>query len=99
MRILFLWMSKRNKAKRQIVTQVALKGGLKMLDIYNFVCSLKCSWIKRLILNYKPWNRGGGAVGYRVHLASERLGVRIPAATYLSRKKHLVTALLPNARP
>ena len=26
-----------------------------MLDIYNFVWSLKCSWIKRLTLNYKPW--------------------------------------------
>ena len=91
-------MSKRNKAKRQIVTQVTLKGGLKMLDMYNFVCSLKCSWIKRLILNYKPWNRGGGAVGYRVHLAGERLGVRIPASTYLSCKQ-LVTATLPNALP
>ena len=26
-----------------------------MLDTYNFVCSLKCSWIKTLTLNYKPW--------------------------------------------
>ena len=52
----FLWKSKkRNKVKRQIVTQEMLKGGLKMLDTYNFVCSLKCSWIKTLTLHYKPW--------------------------------------------
>ena len=31
-------------------------------------------------------NRGGGAVGESVRLASGRLGVRIPAATDLSRK-------------
>ena len=29
--------------------------------------------------------RGGGALGYSVRLASGRLGVRIPAAIYLSR--------------
>ena len=32
-------------------------------------------------------NRGGGAVGYSVRLASGRLGVRIPAATDLSSNK------------
>ena len=26
-----------------------------MLDIYNFVCFLKCAWIESQILNYKPW--------------------------------------------
>ena len=43
--------------KRQIVTvtQDILKGGSKMLDIFIFVCSLKCSWIKRLTPNYKTW--------------------------------------------
>ena len=30
--------------------------------------------------------RGGGALGYSVRIASGTLGVRIPAATYLSRK-------------
>ena len=52
-----LWKPKRtcNKVKRQIVTQDILKGGLKILDIYDFVCSLKCSWIKRLTLYYKYW--------------------------------------------
>ena len=41
--------------KIQIVTHEILKGGIKMLNITNFVYSLKCSWIKRLTLNYKPW--------------------------------------------
>lgn len=50
----FLWKSKRNKVKRQIVTQEILKGCLEMLDINNFVCSSKCSYIKMLTLNYKP---------------------------------------------
>lgn len=51
----FLWKSKVDKVKRQIVTQDYTKGGLRMLDVYNFVSSLKCSWIKRLTLKPKPW--------------------------------------------
>lgn len=33
--------------KRQLVTQDFLKGGLKLLDVHDFVFFLKCSWIKR----------------------------------------------------
>lgn len=51
----FIWKSKGDKVKRKIVTQDYTKGGLKMLDVHNFVSSLKCLWIKRLTLKHKPW--------------------------------------------
>ena len=51
----FIWKSKCDKVKRQIVTQDFLKGGLKMLDINNFIASLKCTWIKKLTNGNKPW--------------------------------------------
>ena len=51
----FIWKSKCDKVKRQIVSQDFLKGGLKMLDINNFIASLKCTWIKTLTNGNKPW--------------------------------------------
>lgn len=51
----FIWNSKIDKVKRQPITQDYLKGGIKMLDINNFLVSLKCSWIKRLTKDNKPW--------------------------------------------
>lgn len=50
-----IWNSKCNKVKREIVTLDYLKGGLKMINISNFMASLKCSWIKTLTQGYKPW--------------------------------------------
>ena len=35
---------------RAVVIQEYRKGGLKMLDINKFIMSLKCSWIKRIIV-------------------------------------------------
>ena len=32
-----------------------MKGGLKMLDINNFIASLTCTWIKKLTNGDKPW--------------------------------------------
>ena len=32
-----------------------MKGGLKMLDINNFITSLKCTWIKKLTNGNNPW--------------------------------------------
>ena len=37
----FLWDNKPDKIKRQTITQDYEKGGLKMLDIYKFLNSLK----------------------------------------------------------
>lgn len=51
----FLWKSKIDKVKRSVITQDYSSGGLKMVDINNFITSLKCSWIKRLTKSHKPW--------------------------------------------
>ena len=34
---------------------ITKKGGLKMLDINKFIMSLKCSWIRRLIVGHSSW--------------------------------------------
>lgn len=51
----FVWNSKIDKVKREVITQDYLKGGFKMLEINNFLKSLKCSWIRRLFKERKPW--------------------------------------------
>lgn len=51
----FLWKSQVDKVKRSIITQDYFSGGMKMVDINNFIIFLKCSWIKRLTKSYKPW--------------------------------------------
>ena len=51
----FIWKSRCDKVKREIVTQNFLKGGLKMVNIHNFIASLKCTWIKKLTQCHKPW--------------------------------------------
>lgn len=45
----FLWKSKVYKIKRKQITQEYSNGGLKMIEINNYIRSLKSSWIKRLI--------------------------------------------------
>jgi hypothetical protein len=42
----FLWKCSVDKVKRSLTTQDYLSGGIKMVDINNFITSLKCSWIK-----------------------------------------------------
>lgn len=51
----FIWKSKCDKVKREIVTLDYQKNGFKMVNITNFMTSLKCSWIKKLSHGYKPW--------------------------------------------
>lgn len=51
----FLWKSKTDKIKRSLITQDYLSGGMKMVDVRNFITSLKCTWIKRLTCSHKPW--------------------------------------------
>lgn len=51
----FLWKSKVDKVRRSVITQDYFSGGMKMIDINNFITSLRCSWIKRLTKSYKPW--------------------------------------------
>ena len=45
----FLWKSPVHKIKKSIVTQEYGKGGLNMINIENFIASMKISWIKKLL--------------------------------------------------
>ena len=52
----FLWNSKPDKIARNIITQDYKDGGLKMIDIDFFICSLKISWIKRIFNSHASWS-------------------------------------------
>lgn len=45
----FIWQSKVDKVKRDILTQEYEDGGLKMINLNYYIYSLKCTWIRRLI--------------------------------------------------
>ena len=45
----FLWNSNVDKVKRNVVTQNYENGGLKMINIQNYIDGLKTTWIRRLI--------------------------------------------------
>ena len=51
----FIWKSKCDKVKRSLVTQSYLDGGLKMVNLNNFIISLKCSWIQRIVQGGQSW--------------------------------------------
>ena len=46
---------KPDKIKRSQLTQIYNRAGLRMLDITNFIKSLKISWFRRLINSESPW--------------------------------------------
>ena len=49
----FLWKNGPDKIKRAITTQGYEKGGLRMIDIQQFINALKISWIRRSIIENK----------------------------------------------
>lgn len=51
----FIWQSKIEKIKRNTLNMRYEDGGLKMINIHNFMIALKTSWIKRLIFNESKW--------------------------------------------
>ena len=53
----FLWSGKPDKINRNTVTLDKHLGGLKMVNMKDFITSLKVSWIRRLVLSEKetPW--------------------------------------------
>ena len=52
----FVWDDKPEKIKRGILSQNKVRVGLKMPNIANFIYSLKCSWIRRIIASpTRPW--------------------------------------------
>ena len=48
----YLWDGKPDKIKRQTVSQEYYQGGLKMINIQNFIVGLKATWIKRTISSF-----------------------------------------------
>ena len=52
----FIWKNGLDKIKRTTLESNIPNGGLKMVNIENFILGLKCTWIRRLIIsNKKPW--------------------------------------------
>ena len=47
----FVWEGKPDKIKRSSICKDYFKGGLKMINIYNYEKALKVSWMKRLLIN------------------------------------------------
>ena len=45
----FLWNSKIDRVKRDVITQDYDKGGIKMIDLRSYIESLKTTWIRRII--------------------------------------------------
>lgn len=50
----FIWGEKPDRINRNQVVQDYLNGGLKMVNIENFVLAQKTSWIRRLLINQGP---------------------------------------------
>ena len=47
----FLWDNKPSKISRDQITNDFFNGGLKMIDLDNFVRAQKLAWLKRFILS------------------------------------------------
>ena len=45
----FLWGGKTNRIKRSTICKSSEEGGIRMLDIYSYLSSMKISWLKRII--------------------------------------------------
>lgn len=46
----FLWDSKGDKIKRNVITQNYGNGGLRMIDIKSFNKALKCVWLRKYLV-------------------------------------------------
>ena len=51
----FVWDNKPEKVKRSIITQDYAIGGLKMINLTNYIISLKSSWLRRCIVSNSSW--------------------------------------------
>ena len=61
----FVWGSKTDKIARKQICKEHIEGGLKMIDLQNFILAIKSTWIRRLLVDQNaPW----------VHLAAYILG-------------------------
>ena len=49
----YLWKNGPDKVKRSIVIQNYDKGGMRMVDVENFIYSLKLTWVRRIFWRRK----------------------------------------------
>lgn len=47
----FIWQSRVDRIKRDLLMQEYDNGGLKMINLQNYVTALKLTWLRRLIMN------------------------------------------------
>lgn len=71
----FLWKAKCDIIKREVVTQKYLNGGLNMVNIDNFLVSLKSSWIQKLLRGEQSWIHI--FMQYMVTLLSEKFWILV----------------------
>lgn len=50
----FLWNGT-NRVKSKVLVKNYSDGGLNMIDTFNFIISLKLTWIRRLLMNDRQW--------------------------------------------
>ena len=53
----FLWNSKSDKLKRDIVVRKYLEGGLNMLHLKTYIESLKITWVRKLYTTTSKWQK------------------------------------------
>ena len=51
----FIWSNKPEKISRRILTLDYKRGGIKMVDLDNFITALKVTWLRRVYRNNSPW--------------------------------------------
>ena len=51
----FIWDDKPERIKREQIMKDYSEGGLKMVNIRNFIKSLKLAWVRRLLFEDKSW--------------------------------------------
>ena len=52
----FIWNDKPDRIKRDVLTLDYKLGGLKMINVRNFIKSMKISWVRRLLFEEKSWS-------------------------------------------
>ena len=52
----YVWNSKRDRVARKLITKDYKEGGLKMIELSNFIKSLKLTWIRRLSTSDSSWS-------------------------------------------
>ena len=51
----YLWKGKRDRVKRSVVCNPMENGGLKMLDIDQYISALKAAWVPKIVTMKGKW--------------------------------------------